>query len=918
MNPSLRILHLEDDRQDAEIIQGVLESDGIVCQVTRVETQDGFVAALEVAGFDLILADFSLPSFDGLSALKIAAEKSPDVPFIFVSGTLGEEVAIDALKIGATDYVLKQRLSRIASSVRRALREASDRAERKHAEEELRRLESRLRQAEKMEAVGRLAGGIAHDFNNILAGILAYGDMLYEEAPADSPRKRHAQNVLAAATRGRALVEQILAYSRSQGAKRAPTDICRSVAETLELVRGSLPANIRLDASAPELSLAVIGDATQLHQVVMNLCSNAIQAMSGGGTLRVSLEPADILEERALSHGTLKPGRYVRLTVEDSGYGMDEATLPRIFEPFFTTKEIGRGTGLGLSLVYAIVTDSGGGIDVKSTHGQGSTFAIYLPLAEIALPAAAGEEGPLPRGNGERVLLVDDEAPLLAVTAEVLTRLGYEPMSFSDSHAALSAFEAAPGRFDVVVTDDLMPGISGTGLASVMRRHRPDLPIVLVSGYSGPILTQHALAAGGDDACPRFAPRDVMTERSAYALETLREGGEFTLFRGRQHGNPFPVLAVALTAEQPSPQSLRRLEHEYSLAADLDPAWAARPLALTRHEGRTQLVLEDPGGEPLDRILDRGTRFLRVAIGLATALGQVHGHGLIHKDIKPSNVLVDDVGKVWLTGFGIASQLPHECQAPAPPEVIAGTLAYMAPEQTGRMNRSIDARSDLYSLGVTLYQMLTGTLPFAAADPLEWVHCHIARQPTPPAERAAVPGPLSSITMKLLAKNAEERYQTASGLESDLRQCLAQWESHGRIDAFPLGAHDASDQLRIPEKLYGREREIDTLLAAFDRVVADGTPELVLVSGYSGVGKSSVVNELHKELVLPRGIFASGKFDQYKRDIPYATLAQAFQTLVRQVLAKSQAEVTQWRHALTEAVGPNCRSSSSAVTAARA
>ncbi|MDB5864434.1 MAG: multi-sensor signal transduction multi-kinase, partial [Betaproteobacteria bacterium] len=403
-----------------------------------------------------------------------------------------------------------------------------------------------------------------------------------------------------------------------------------------------------------------------------------------------------------------------------------------------------------------------------------------------------------------------------------------------------------------------------------------------------------------------------MTERSGYALETLREGREFTLYRGRQPGNPFPVLAVALAAERPSPQSLQRLEHEYSLAAELDPGWALLPVALTRHEGRTMLVLQDPGGEPLDRVLDRAqgqplelTRFLRVAIGLATALGQVHAHGLIHKDIKPANVLVDDAGNVRLTGFGIASRLPHECQTPAPPEVIAGTLAYMAPEQTGRMNRSIDARSDLYSLGVTLYQMLTGTLPFAAADPLEWVHCHIARQPIPPAERAAVPGPLSAIVMKLLAKNAEERYQTAFGLETDFRQCLTQRESHGRIDAFALGAHDVSDRFRIPEKLYGREREIDALLAAFDRVVADGTPELVLVSGYSGIGKSSVVNELHKVLVAPHGLFASGKFDQYKRDIPYATLAQAFQALVRQILAKSEAQVAQWRDALREAVGPN-------------
>ena len=403
-----------------------------------------------------------------------------------------------------------------------------------------------------------------------------------------------------------------------------------------------------------------------------------------------------------------------------------------------------------------------------------------------------------------------------------------------------------------------------------------------------------------------------MTEPSGYVLEPLREGADFTLYRGRQHGNPSPVLAVALTAEQPSPQSLRRLEHEYSLAAELDPAWAAKPLALTRHEGRTILVLKDPGGEPLDLVLERDqgqpldlTRVLRIAIGLATALGQVHRRGLIHKDIKPANVLVDDAGNVWLTGFGIASQLPHERQAPAPPEIIAGTLAYMAPEQTGRMNRSIDARSDLYSLGVTLYQMLTGALPFAAADPLEWVHCHIARQPTPPGDRAAVPEPLSAIVMKLLAKNAEERYQTASGLEADLRRCLAEWQSHGRIDPFPLGAHDASDRLLIPEKLYGREREIDALLAAFDRVVAQGTPELVLVSGYSGVGKSSVVNELHKALVPPRGLFASGKFDQYKRDIPYATLAQAFQTLIRQILVKSEAEVGHWRHALQEALGPN-------------
>jgi PAS domain S-box-containing protein len=395
---------------------------------------------------------------------------------------------------------------------------------------------------------------------------------------------------------------------------------------------------------------------------------------------------------------------------------------------------------------------------------------------------------------------------------------------------------------------------------------------------------------------------------SDYELSPLR-GGDLPLLRGRCDGET-PILVVALQERHASVESLKRLEHEHALRAELDIAWAARPIALTRHRGRVSLVLEDPGGEPLDRrcgrpwsILD----FLHVAIPLASALGRVHDRGLIHRDIKPANILVDgSSGGVWLTGFGIASRALRERQGPDPPEMIAGTPAYMAPEQTGRMNRSTDSRSDLYGLGVTLYELLTGATPFTTSDAVELIHCHIAQQPVSPSERvAAVPAQLSAIVLKLLAKTPEDRYQTAAGLAADLRRCLALCESHGRIDRFPLGARDVPGRLVLPEKLYGRDGAVQALIAAYDRVAGAGGKGVVFVSGDSGVGKSSVVNELRKAIVSPRGLFATGKFDQYKRDIPYATLAQAFQILVRSLLSQSEAELRPWRDALREAVGPN-------------
>ena len=406
-----------------------------------------------------------------------------------------------------------------------------------------------------------------------------------------------------------------------------------------------------------------------------------------------------------------------------------------------------------------------------------------------------------------------------------------------------------------------------------------------------------------------FPPTDPTIGRD-FQLAWLDDQRAF--FRGwRQEpcGDRQAVLAVVSSAE---PGFSHRLLHEFQLSVELDPAWAARPLELVSEEGRSVLIFEDRGGEPLDQLLGSPLQlqdFLRFAVGLCHAVGRMHDRGIIHKDIKPANVLINRAGgEVWLTGFGIASRLLRERQAPDHPEFIAGTLAYMAPEQTGRMNRSIDSRSDLYALGVTLYQMLSGVLPFSASDPMELVHCHIARQPVPPNARSkTVPAPVAAIVMKLLAKMPEDRYQTAAGAERDFERCLEAWETRGTIDELPLGEHDVSDRFVIPEKLYGRAREIDALAVAFDRVVQSGTPELVLVSGYAGIGKSSVVNELHKALFLSRGFFALGNFDQYQRDIPCATVAQAFKSIVASLLGKTEADLQSWRDAFCEALGSSGR-----------
>ena len=366
----------------------------------------------------------------------------------------------------------------------------------KKAQTDRENLEAQLRQSQKMEAIGTLAGGIAHDFNNILGAILGYGEMAHQLSAEGSALRRYLDNVLHAAGRAKSLVDRILGFSRSGLGERAPVHVQSITEETLELLAASLPAGVRLEQQLLAGNVAVIGDDTQLHQVVMNLCTNALHAMDRGGILRVVLERIDLDDSRSLSRGSLAPGSYARLTVSDTGRGIPPEVLERIFDPFFTTKGVGEGTGLGLSVVHGIVTDLGGAINIDTRLGQGTAFEIWLPVSGETADSSREQPLDLPRGHGAVIMIVDDEPSLVALAEEMLAELGYEPIGFNSSTAALHAFRADPKRFDAVLTDEAMPDLAGTELAREILEIAPTIPVVLMSGYGGTQLIQRATAIG--------------------------------------------------------------------------------------------------------------------------------------------------------------------------------------------------------------------------------------------------------------------------------------------------------------------------------------------------------------------------------------------------------------------------------------
>ncbi|HXF94697.1 MAG TPA: response regulator [Gemmatimonadales bacterium] len=485
-----RILLLEDNAADAELIVRELRKLGGEPEIRRAGRRAEFEQALAEYRPDLILSDHNLPDLTGRAALDLARAALPDVPFILVTGSLDEEAAVGYMKAGAADYVLKDRLLRLSAAVSAALEQARERAIN-------RELERQLQQAQKMEAIGRLAGGIAHDFNNLLTAIIGYADLLAENL-ADRPgASADLDEIRRAAERAADLTRRLLAFSRKQILEPRVVDLNALVTDFERMLRRLIGEDVELRlALAPELGL-VRADPGQLEQVIMNLAVNARDAMPSGGKLAIETANVELDAAYAARHVGVTPGRYVMLAVSDTGTGMDQATKARLFEPFFTTKPPGKGTGLGLSMVYGIVKQSGGNIWVYSEPGRGTTFKIYLPQVE------AGEEpeaaaGPIRDTRGtETVLVVEDAEPVRTLARRVLEERGYRVLEAQTAAEAQVAAELHRGPLDLILTDVVLPDLSGRELAERLTARWPALKVLYMSGYTDDSIVQHGVLEAG-------------------------------------------------------------------------------------------------------------------------------------------------------------------------------------------------------------------------------------------------------------------------------------------------------------------------------------------------------------------------------------------------------------------------------------
>jgi signal transduction histidine kinase len=474
----LRILHVEDSPDDSEIIRRLLHEEGIECEIERRETREEYIALLEQKNFDLIFADCALPAFTGMHALELARKHAPEVPFIFVSGSMGEELAIESLRNGATDYVLKERLSRLVPAVRRAMEEARERS--KGLE-----MEMRLRQAQNLETVGTLAGGIAHDFNNILTIIKGHASLLDLEARHPERVAEIASIIDHAARRGSDLVKQILAFARKSDGTFTMTDFNRLIEDIVSMLREAVSRNITFELDLDEHLPQIVADAAQIERVIINLVTNASDAMPRGGRIILSTQRvAGNGEVPCLSE--LPDQEYLLLRVSDTGTGMDEDTRRHIFEPFFTTKPKGKGTGLGMPVVYGLMQMHRGGIDVASEPGKGTAISLYFPVVteEMAPAVRKAADTPAETRGTEMLLVVDDEPDVLSFVRAMLEAHGYRVLTAANSEEALALFHEHRDEIKLLFSDLGLPTLNGFDLSELLQRLKPGLKVLLASGYA--------------------------------------------------------------------------------------------------------------------------------------------------------------------------------------------------------------------------------------------------------------------------------------------------------------------------------------------------------------------------------------------------------------------------------------------------
>ncbi|HLZ11035.1 MAG TPA: response regulator [Candidatus Acidoferrum sp.] len=476
MTAPLRVLFIEDSDDDATLQVRLLRQEGYDVSYERVESPAGLNEALEKR-WDVIISDYSMPHFKGTDALKLVREKDQDVPFIFVSGTIGEDCAVAALKFGAQDYLMKTNLSRLIPAVQRELREAVERRER-------RRLEQQVQLLQRFEAIGRLAGGVAHDFNNVIGAIMGWADLGAQAAIPGGDLQDKFLKIRAQADRASALTRQLLAFARRQVLQSCNTNLNELTKEAISLLRNVIGERIEIQMELAENLRIVWADPGQIEQVLMNLCLNARDAMPNGGRLRIETKNTELGEEYQRLHPYAVPGQYVLLRVVDTGTGIEAGTLEHIFEPFFTTKEMGRGTGLGLATVYGIVKQHKGFIDVDSTPGEGTAFQVYLPLGEGTPEIQEKRQKPVLRGGHERILIAEDNEGLREAAKEILESLGYRVMIAKDGADAVRLFEENHSSIDLVFLDVVMPHLNGPEAYIRMCAIKPEVPVIFTTGYA--------------------------------------------------------------------------------------------------------------------------------------------------------------------------------------------------------------------------------------------------------------------------------------------------------------------------------------------------------------------------------------------------------------------------------------------------